>query len=105
MSTEWHAAWSAALDRFEADIAAAEALLVDEHLLREVPVVDPWQPPEGLGPLPLDLRPRADEVLRRQFEVASRLSHAMASTAKQAAMLGRVGQRATPRPAYIDCAM
>jgi hypothetical protein len=102
----WRAAWCEALDHLEADVAAAEALLADEHRLRDLPVADPWRPPAGLGPLPLDLRVRADDVLRRQLAVAQRLATSLAGTMRQAAVLGRVeNARPAPRPSYLDCAM
>src|SRR6185436_18126783 len=74
------------LDRLECDVASAEALLAEEHLLRELPIADPWHPPAGLGPLPVDLRPRADQVLARQLAVAERLAAMMTGTARQAAV-------------------
>lgn len=103
---EWRAAWTAALDRLEEDVTAAESLLAQEHRLRELPVPDPWRPPTGLGPLPLDLRPRADDVLARQLAVARRLAASLTGTARQAAVLDRVeSARPAPRPSYLDCAM
>ncbi|GAA3448078.1 hypothetical protein [Planomonospora venezuelensis] len=103
---DWHAAWSSALDALELDVAATEAMLVDDHRVRELASVDPWSPPEGLGPLPLDLRPRADAILARQLAAAQALAMAMAGNRRQAAMLARVetGSSGTPRPAYISCA-
>lgn len=102
----WHEAWAAALDRLEEDVESAEALLAEEHRLRELPVADPWHPPEGLGPLPIDLRPRADQVLARQLAVAEKLTALMINTAKQAAVVGRIDDgREVPRPNYVDCTM
>jgi hypothetical protein len=105
MAAPWDRAWSEALDRLEEDVTLAEALLADGHRLRDLPSRDPWRPPAGLGPLPIDLRPRADAVLDRQLQVSARLAHAMVNTAKQVAMLERVGGRPGRRPAYVDCAM
>ncbi len=106
MTEQWRAAWAEALDRLEADVAAAEALLAEEHRMRDLPLPDPWQPPAGLGPLPLDLRPRADEVLARQLVVAQKLATTLAGTVRHAAMLDRLdGSRPAPGPSYVDCAM
>ncbi|PPK66473.1 hypothetical protein V5P93_002496 [Actinokineospora auranticolor] len=109
MSTadQWHVAWAAALDRLEADVDSAEALLNDEHMLRELPKFDPWNPPQGLGPLPIDLRPRADAVLRRQLEVASKVAAAMTSAAMHTLVLGKMsGDAKDPaRPSYVDVAL
>jgi hypothetical protein len=102
----WHEAWTTALDRMAADVASAEALLAEEHLLRDLPLADPWHPPAGLGPLPIDLRPRADQVLARQLAVAEQLAAVMTGTARQAAVLGRIDDgREAPRPNYVDCAL
>jgi hypothetical protein len=107
MSNTWHSAWAAALDALEADVAQVEALLADEHRMRDTPAADPWHPPEGLGPLPLDLRPRADGILARQTAVAQALALAVATNRRQAAVAARIeaGSQGAPRPSYVDCAM
>ena len=106
MNARWKGAWAQALDELEMDVAAAEALLADDHRAREMPRPDPWRPPEGLGPLPLDLRPRADAILARQLAAAEALAVAMTAHRKQAALIGRIqaGEPA-PRPVYVDCSM
>lgn len=105
MTSSWNRAWSTALDQLEEDVELAESLLADEHRLRDLPPRDPWHPPAGLGPLPIDLQPRADAVLRRQLDVSARLARAMVNTAKQLAVLERLDNRPDRRPAYVDCAM
>jgi len=58
------------------------------------------------GPLPLDLRPRADEILNRQLAAAEALTVALAANHRQAEMLARVEAGASPRrPSYADCAL
>jgi hypothetical protein len=103
----WQQAWAAALDALELDVAAAEALLADGQRTRDLPAADPWSPPAGLGPLPLDLRPRADGILTRQLAAATDLVRALATTRRQAAAAGRLetGGSGAPRPAYLDCAL
>jgi hypothetical protein len=104
---QWRAAWTAALDELEADVEAVEALLADEHRQRELPPSSPWSPPTGLGPLPLDLRPRADSILSRQLTAARSLATAMTATRRQAAFAARVDSGGTGKatPSYVDCAM
>jgi hypothetical protein len=104
---EWREAWLAVLDELDRDVEAVEALLAQEHGLRELPVADPWAPPTGLGPLPLDLRPRADGILARQLAAAREITVALATNRRQAAVAARIetGSGAAPRPAYVDCAM
>lgn len=93
----WQAAWQAALDRLESDVARAEAT-------QEVPT---WQPPADLGPLPDSMRPRAEVILARQQLVMARLQRELGEAARQRAMVVSVGQACSPvRPAlYVDVAM
>lgn len=104
---DWTAAWQAALDELEMDVTEAESLLTGDHMLRDTPIVNAWTPPTGLGPLPLDLRPRADAILARQLAAAEGITRALATNRRQAAVTARIetGGQAAARPAYIDCAM
>ena len=102
----WHEAWAAALDELDADVTRIETLLADDHMARDLPLTNPWAPPPGLGPLPLDLRPRADAILQRQLSATQALTTALANGRRQAEMLARVETGTAPaRPAYVDCAM
>jgi hypothetical protein len=105
MTPEWRKEWEAALDALEIDVSAAETLLADDQRMRERPVSDPWHPPAGLGPLPLDLRPRADAILTRQLAVAEAIASALVTNRRQAALLGKMKSAPQARPAYVDCAM
>ncbi len=107
MGPTWHAEWAAALDALEMEVEAVEAMLVDEHRSRETAAADPWTPPAGLGPLPLDLRPRADGILARQLAAAQQITLALATNRRQAAFAAKVevGAQGAARPAYLDCAM
>jgi hypothetical protein len=100
----WLAAWSQALDDLEMDVEATESMLSDDHRLRDTPLRDPWSPPTGLGPLPLDLRPRADAILQRQIATAEAITRSLATNRRQAAVTARIetGSRDAARPAYID---
>lgn len=104
---EWRAAWTAALDALESDVEAVERALADEHRRRDMPAASTWSPPTGLGPLPLDLRPRADEILARQIAAARELAAAMAANRRQAALASRieVGTAGKHIPSYVDCAL
>jgi hypothetical protein len=102
---EWRRQWVAALDALELDVFATAALLHDDHRARELPVPEPWRPPTGLGPLPADLRPRADAILGRQIAMAEVLSRTLSSNRRQAALTVRLQSNASaPIPAYIDTA-
>lgn len=104
---DWRSAWTQALDRLELDVATVETMLSDAHRLDDAPVPDPWSPPEGLGPLPLDLRPRADGILKRQTAAAQLLAQRLVGTRRQVAAVAKVETRDSvpSRPAYLDCAM
>jgi hypothetical protein len=106
VTDDWRGAWTAALDELEMDVAATEAMLSDEHRMAETPRADPWRPPQDLGALPLELRPRADEILTRQLTAAQEIARRLTSTRQQQAVTARIetGER-VKRPLYLDCAM
>jgi hypothetical protein len=106
-SENWRAAWVAALDALDADVEAVETLLIAEQRIRDLPQADPWSPPPGIGPLPLDLRPRADAILARQVSAAQQLALAIGANRKQAAFVAKVevGDFGKAPPTYVDRAM
>jgi hypothetical protein len=106
VTEDWRGAWTAALDELEMDVVATETMLADRHRMAETPAADPWRPPQELGALPLELIPRADEILTRQLAVAEEIARRLTSTRKQQAATARIetGER-IKRPVYLDCAM
>jgi hypothetical protein len=106
VSAEWQGAWAAALDELEMDVAETEAMLADARRLNETPEANPWQPPQDLGALPLELVPRADEILTRQLRAAEEVAKRITSTRQQQSVTSRIetGER-VKRPLYLDCAM
>jgi len=105
-AADWSGAWSAALDALEMDVAATEAMLADDRRMAETPLANPWQAPQDLGALPLELQPRADEILTRQLAAAQEISRRLTATRRQQAATARIetGER-VKRPLYLDCAM
>ena len=101
---EWRSQWVAALDALELDVLATAAMLQDEHRARELPAPEPWRPPIDLGPLPAELRPRADAILGRQIAVAEVLTRTLASNRRQAALTSRMQTNTGHVPAYLDTA-
>lgn len=77
--------WERVLGRLQDDLDSLDRSLADGD---EV-VTSPWSPPEGLGPLPADLRGRADELLGRIQDTASRLTDAKAQLAGVRRDVGR----------------
>lgn len=103
----WHRSWERALDELELDVDRAEELLHDEHAAKDLPPA-PWTPPADLGPLPLELRPRADAILERQIAVAKQIATSLTMNRRQAAAIARIetgNPDDTPRPAYLDYRM
>ncbi|GAA4593751.1 hypothetical protein BJY16_001092 [Actinoplanes octamycinicus] len=106
MTGDWRGAWTTALDELEMDVAAVEAMLADEHRQAETPPADLWRPPTELGALPLELKPRADEILTRQLAVAEELARRLTANRQQSAMTSRIETgEAVKRPVYLDRAM
>ena len=107
MAEEWRQVWIAALDELEADVEAVERMITEEHRNQELPAATPWAPPPGIGPIPLDLRPRADFILTRQLEAAKAAAMAITANRRQTAFASRVevGTAGTGVPTYIDCAI
>jgi hypothetical protein len=101
-----HDRWTSILDALELEVAATEAFLAECRHIQELPVSEPWRPPDGLGALPDELQPRADQVLARQLAVADEVARALASTRRQAAVVLRLQTGRDPaRPAYLDQAL
>ncbi|GAA1598988.1 hypothetical protein [Actinoplanes couchii] len=105
-SLDWRAAWTAALDDLEMDVLAVETMLADERRLAETPPANPWVPPTDLGALPLELRPRADEILTRQLAAAEEIARRLTANRQQMAATSRIETgEAVKRPVYLDFAM
>lgn len=86
------ATWASVLD----DLETATARSVDG-----APAA--WAPPLGLGPLPVDLQPRAEEVLARQHGARQRLDAELRDVTGQLGAVRAVGRSAAPeRPVYLD---
>ena len=107
MADEWRTAWVTALDELEVDVQAVESMISQEHRLQELPTASPWEPPPGLGPLPLDLQPRADQILARQLAAAQAAARSITENRRQNAFAAvvEVGTAGKGIPSYIDCAI
>jgi hypothetical protein len=107
MADSWRQTWIEALDAMEADVDIVEQMIKDEHDRRDLPPAMSWEPPAGLGRIPVELRPRADVILARQLEVAQALSMALTANRRQTAFAERVEAGAPGKavPSYVDCPM
>lgn len=106
MTEQWRGAWMAALDELELDVVRIETMLADERRHAETPPADLWKPPTELGALPLELKPRADEILTRQLKAAQEIARRLTSNRRQQAITARIETgEAVKRPVYVDRAM
>lgn len=106
MTEDWRGAWAAALDELELDVVQIETMLADERRYAETPPADLWRPPTELGALPLELKPRADEILTRQLKAAQEIARRLTANRQQTAMTSRIETgEAVKRPLYVDYAM
>lgn len=69
-------AWEAVLTDLATRVELAEHAL-DEGLELDPLLLQPWTPPEGLGPLPQRLRDRAVGVLAQQADIEQRINSLM----------------------------
>lgn len=99
------AAWTAALDALEQDLAETEALL-DGAREELAPIAlrraASWRVPRGLGTLPPSLVERAGTVLEAQRRTATRIARAMSQTRAQVRVLDAADPVEHGRPVYLD---
>lgn len=103
----WDAAWADALETLELDVAEAESLLAASRtgsLPGPTDLRVDWVKPALDGPLPSNLRARAEAVLARQLRVSEEMARGMAATHRelQLAQLMESGAVDRSAPAYID---
>jgi hypothetical protein len=80
------------LDRFDTAVVGPDAQVLD---------LPAWAPPSGLGPIPLELVPRAEQVLVRLHRAADTAgAHLDQLRGEQ----GRLGQRRRAGNAYASAA-
>jgi hypothetical protein len=103
----WRQEWVTALDALEADVESVERMISDEHLYQDVPATTPWAPGPELGPLPPDLRRRADDILARQLAAAKASAVAITTNRRQTAFADRIeaGSAGKAVSSYLDRAV
>ena len=98
-------AWEVALDRVELDVIRAERALSTGLGLAQEP--DAWVVPDDYGPIPVALRPRAEEILARQQEALRGMAAQLGVTAQHQSLVRdveRVSTRGDDGPVYVDVA-
>lgn len=94
-------AWQVNLDRIELDVMRAERNLERGLLLQ----TDPWDVPADYGPLPAELRERAEEILARQKAIIAKIAETLGVTLKHQAVVDAVGRTSVAGrgyPIYVD---
>lgn len=94
------AEWEHALNGFAARLADQRAAL---HAGRPDEIA-PFSPPPSMGPLPAELRARAEELLQEAAEVQAHLEAAVSATGREVQVVRRLVS-ATPAaggPRYVD---
>ena len=103
---EWQQAWEAALAALELDVLEAEQLLATgpAETADPLPVAEPWTPPVLPGPLPSNLRSRAEAILARQLRVADDLARAMGGNRREQQVARRMDSGTVDRsqPVFVD---
>ena len=97
-----HEAWEVALDRVELDVIRVEKAIESGH---GVTRVDEWHVPDDYGPIPLILRPRAEEILTRQRVLVERICERLGVTLQHQAIVegvARVSVRGPELAVYVD---
>lgn len=105
-AADWAAAWRAALDELEVDVAHVESLLAAGRADQVVRRETAWRPPTLAGPVPACLRERASAILQRQLHAAEALAAGLTANRRQQALAARMnaGTR-QERPVFVDQAL
>lgn len=104
---ERESAWSRALAEMEAVADRAEALLRAARSPEvaaglDVAVTEPWRTPRGLGPLPLDLAPRAAALVERQRDLVRRTAEQLGEHRRSLRLADSLRTRPAAVPVYLD---
>lgn len=89
------AAWTAALDEFEATLRAHRDVLTGKAQRPET-----FRPPEGLGPLPMELLPRANELAQTCAQLTTELQ--LASDRARARIAQSLPPQTPAGPAFLS---
>lgn len=102
MSPESHTirqGWLEVLDGLESDLAASRAL-IERAVVPTRPTT--WEPPQHLGPIPVDLRGRAGRILAELGESTRRLAELRIATGQQLAAVRSIPSPRAEKSVYLD---
>lgn len=102
IDTSRREAWEVTLDRIELDLVRAERALESDLGPGRI---DEWQAPDYYGPIPVSLRPRAEDILARQQVAMRRIAEQLGVTSQHQAIVESVTPlltRSHDRSVYVD---
>lgn len=94
-------AWQVTLDRLELDVMRTERALASDGDVR----TDQWDVPADHGPIPEDLRQRAQDIAARQQVLLEQISTRLGQTLRQQAVTDQISRSSTrnpQQPVYVD---
>jgi hypothetical protein len=102
VSPEAHAiqqGWRDVLNELEADLASDKEL-IERSIIPSRPTA--WEPPQHLGPIPIELRSRASRILGELGESSRRLTELRATTGQQLNAVRSIPSPRTGHSVYLD---
>ena len=96
-----HTGWIEVLDTMEAGLEA-DRMLIDRDILPEH--TTNWEPPQHLGPIPIELRERAARVLADLGESSRKLSALKDATGQQLNAVRSIPSVRSDASVYLDVA-
>lgn len=106
----WQQAWSEALDTLEYDLERAEAVLAAGRSgSARIPEVHgtTWVAPQLPGPMPGNLRARAEAILTRQLRVSEELARGLAASRREVQLTQLMESHVADHtvPAFLDACL
>ncbi len=93
--------WVEVLDTMEAGLEA-DRMLIDRAILPEH--TTRWEPPQHLGPIPIELRGRATQLLTQLGESSRKLTELKDATGQQLNAVRSIPSVRTGASVYLDVA-
>lgn len=93
-SPSWESTLDAYAERLDDQRAALDAGEPDS--------VAPFEPPIGIGALPPDLRPRAEQLLHDAITLEAAMEASLSANVRASQTVRRFSHVSPPAPAYID---
>lgn len=92
--------WEIVLDRFAARLDEQRCAILAGH----PGTVAPFAPPPSIGPIPPELRWRAESLLQEALELQAEMTAALAATTREVQLVRRFVDATAPRlgGAFVD---